>query len=1216
MVAAAMAGAAFLLVGVAGWVALAGAGSAPAAQVMFAGQSEHEEPVRYARDIRRLLSDRCFQCHGPDAAARQADLRLDDPASAYAARPDGAAIVPGNPNASELWKRITTTDPVLAMPPPEANKRPLSDDEKAQIRAWIEQGAEYEPHWSFVPPSRPALPTVRNTAWPRDRIDRLVLANMESRGVAPSPEADRATLLRRVFLDLTGLPPTIDEIDEFLADTSENAYEAWVDRIFTQEPYRTRLAERLAVPWLDAARYGDTCGIHTDNGRQIWPWRDWVLRALRDNMPYDRFLTEQLAGDLLPEPTIDQLVATGFNRNHVTTDEGGAIDEEYLVEYAADRANTTASVFLGLTFSCARCHDHKFDPISQEDYFSFFAFFNSNEEPGLYSQTADSRRAYEPFMAVPTAEDKARLDVLDSGIRAALAQMEAAAPDEADQRSRSLAELVVSAGASWISPRIVDARSIDPRVRLEPQPDGSIIAAGGVPAIDEYVVTLRTEARGLRLLALEAMVPDGDPGKPAGRSANGNAVLTGVRIETGAPAGGTGSEVSWRTVPLRWAWADHSQADGNHDVTNVLNATGEGWAIAGHQQPGKRLLLILTDEPFGAPAGEDGGTEAAVRVTLSFRSRYQQHSLARFRLNLGTIDEQWLTNLPAAPGRLHVAGPFAAPKAELFDRAFGPESGEVAESRRFGEVDNAPRWAFDRKLVDGAPIALGDGVNVFYVGRTIWSPTARQFEVSLGSDDGFRLFVNGVEAASRNIERGVAPDQDKATIALQPGPNAVVLKIVNTGGASGYYYNASPAPGELPHDLVAAVAPPGAMSDPLSTRLAQAWRRTFLPSYREAEARLAELRAERTRIENTLPRTMIMKELATPRPAFVLNRGVYDQPDPSRPVSRSVPRALGALPAEAPRNRLGLAQWLVTPENPLTARVAVNRFWEMLFGTGLVRTSEDFGLQGEWPSHPELLDDLAIDFRESGWDVHALLRRIVTSATYRQSSRIRPELGEIDPDNQLLAFYPRRRLAAEQVRDLALFASGLLVEKLGGPSVNPYQPEGLWQEVAMPASNTRIFVRGEGEDLWRRSLYTYWKRASPPPAMLMFDAPTRESCVIRRPSTNTPLQALVTWNDEQFVEAARVLAERALALPGDDESRLAAMMRLCTGREPDQQERAMLRASLAHFRERFAAAPADVGQLVSVGSRRADPAVPWSELAPWTLIANAVLNLHETVTQD
>lgn len=1188
---------------------VAAAGESGAARGADLAAKSAGNPIRYSRDIRRLLSDRCFQCHGPDAGTREADLRLDEPASALSARPDGAAIVPGDPEASLLWKRINSHDADEVMPPPTANKRPLSDQERQLLRAWIAQGAEYEPHWAFVPPVRHAPPPVRDESWCRNDIDRFVLAAMESAGTHPSPEADRSTLLRRVFLDLTGLPPTPGELVEFAADPSPDAYERWVDRLLTQEPYRTRLAERLAVPWLDASRYADTCGIHTDNGRQLWPWRDWVLRAFRDNMPYDRFLTEQLAGDLLPEPTIDQLVATGFNRNHVTTDEGGAIPEEYLVEYAADRASTTASVFLGLTMACARCHDHKFDPITQEDFFSFYAFFNSIEEPGLYSQTQDAKRAYEPFMAVPAPEQQAKIAAIETRIAAADAAMREIAPDEAEQRAAFVRAFMAESGIAWADAKVVDAKSSDASTKLEVQPDGFILASGAAPAVEDYIITLSSGSStpaGHRLLLVEATAPDGDPFKPAGRNFNGNAVLTDVRIAT---RDSRAAETDWAEIPLRWAWADHEQADGNHAVVNVLDASDrEGWAIAGHQKPGKRLLLVLTESPIAS------SPETAIRITLGFRSIYAEHSLARVRLSLGSINDAALAKLPASIGRWHVAGPFTAPRAELFDRAFGPESGPVSPARTFGE--NQPPWRFDLRLVDNSPVPLGDGTNVFYVGRTIYSPTARTLDLSLGSDDGFRLFVNDAEAASRNTERGVAPDQDAAKISLRPGANSVVLKVVNTGGASGYFHAAKPRTDDLPRDFLAALLPETAVSEQHAELAAAAWRRAYLPAYREAEAAQQALFAEKKRLEDNLPRTMIMKELPMPRETFVLTRGQYDKPDRSRPVQRGVPKALGALAPGAPRNRLGLAQWLISAENPLTARIAVNRTWEMVFGAGLVRTSEDFGLQGEWPSHPELLDTLAVEFREGGWNVHALLRAIVTSSTYRQSSRIRTDLAETDPENRLLAFYPRRRLGAEQIRDLALYSSGLLVEQLGGESVKTYQPDGLWQEVAMLASNTRIFARGEGADLWRRSLYTYWKRACPPPSLQTLDAPTREACTIRRATTNTPLQALVTWNDEQFVEAARALAHRALQDVGDDEARAASLFVRCTGRMPDDEELSLLLGALADFRSRFAESPQDAAMLVTIGASPAPQDVPWSELAPWTMLANAVLNLHETITQD
>ncbi len=1210
-------GAAFIagisLAGLALWTVGAGHSRGPASGSVPASETGPDaHAVRFGRDIRPLLSDRCFKCHGPDANTRAAELRLDERASATALRDGAAPIVPGDSEASEILRRMTSTDPEMVMPPPDSNKRPLSKEEISLVRAWIDAGAEYEPHWAFVPPRKSAAPSVRNEQWCRGEIDRFVLASLEAGNIEPSPEADRATLLRRLFLDLTGLPPSPAELDEFLRDESPDAYERWVERLLTAEPYRTRYAENMTVPWLDQARYADTCGIHMDAGRQIWPWRDWVLRAYRDNMPFDRFVVEQIAGDLIAggseEEQVQRKIASGFNRNHVTTDEGGAIDEEYKVEYVVDRVATTGSVFLGMTVGCARCHDHKFDPVTMEDFYSLYAFFNSIEEPGLYSQTQDVDRAHEPFLEVPTPEQKARRAELAGAIASLKGSLEQRTPEEEEQRRQFFSDLERESGVAWAAVQTVAAASTGGST-LTVQPDGSVLASGENPKKDEYEITCRLEGTGeneLRLISLEVLTDESVKGK-IGRFSNGNAVVTGVRVEAVSVA----DPLRRKELKFGWVWANITQTDGDFDIATLPdNDEKRGWALAGHQKPGGRVALLMADEPFGY----EGGTELRVKVRCA--SIYEYHNVARVRIGAAAINDPGLARLPSTAGHWYVTGPFPSqePPAQMYEKGFGPEEGTRLDfARNFGFGNQY--WRFDGSLVDERTVALAAGRNVFCVGRTIFSPTARELAVSLGSDDGFRLFVNGEVAAERRTERGVMPDQDKATIRLRPGPNTVVLKIVNTGGPAGYYWRSIPGEDELTGDLAAGILAPAMLDDETETRLERSWRVKFLPRYRETERAIAATQKELDDLNAKVPRTMVMKELEKPRETFVLTRGQYDHADKSRPVPREVPKFLGTLPPEAPKDRLGLATWLVSPDNPLLARVAVNRLWEQFFGTGIVATTEDFGYQGEWPSHPELLDRLAVEFRESGWDVKAMVTRIVTSATYRQSSRVRPELRDRDPGNRLLAYFPRRRLTAEQTRDQALYVSGLLVEKMGGPSVKPYQPDGLWKEVAMIQSNTREFKRGEGEDLYRRSMYTYWKRAAPPPSMLTFDAPTREFCTIRRASTSTPLQALVLWNDEQFAEAARKLAERTLLEPGDDAKRLESLMKRCASRAPEAKEREALLEALAAFRERYRDAPADAEAMLQRGEAPISDKVEKSELAAWTMVASAVMNLYEVTTQ-
>ncbi|HIG12325.1 MAG TPA: DUF1553 domain-containing protein [Planctomycetes bacterium] len=1165
-----------------------------------------DEEVRYGRDIRTLLSDRCFECHGSDSAARESGLRLDQRAEATADLGGYAAIVSGDVDASELWLRINSTDPEEQMPPPSAKKRPFTQEDRARIARWIETGATYEEHWAFVAPVRPELPGLSREDWPRGGIDAFILARLEALGIAPAPEAERATLLRRVYFDLSGLPPTVEELDAFLADTDPEAYERAVERLFTEEPFASRLAEHFATPWLDASRYADTCGIHMDNGRQAWHWRDWVLDALRNNMPYDQFIREQLAGDLIENATKAQQVATGFHRNQVTTDEGGAIDDEYLVEYAIDRVTTTGAVLLGLTVGCARCHDHKYDPVSMDDFYSLVSFFNSVEQPGLYSQTPDSNRAYEPFIEVPSEEQTTQLAELEAHLAALREAMDAPLPGEEGARAEFSSEVTGASGVDWSIPRILRAESSDERVTLTAQPDGIIVAEGPQPAAEDYIFVLETEAASSRLLLLEALsLSEEHPG--AGRASHGNAVVNHATLEVRP----LHSKEEFQSVALSWAWTEHTQAGGDFSACCLLEDDSRGWTVDGNANAGPRTLLLLADESFGHPEGSE------VRVVLSFRSIYSTHSLGRLRWRISPLASA--KHLPVAYGRWYSLDAFppevAGDRTSIYETLHGPESvTRIDLEQTFGPDER--RWTFEDRLRDEVVVSLAPEISAIFLGRMLYAPEARELELSLGSDDGLIVYLNGKQVFERRVDRGALPDQDRLTLALQEGANSLVLRVVNTGGLSGYYLKALPHEQVLKGVMPLLVLPEEALPAAQNDSLTREWRRGFFDGYRVLDDDLQAKQALTVEITANIPRAMVMKELNEPRQTFVLMRGNYETPDESRPVGRATPGFLLPMPASAPQNRLGFAQWLALPEHPLFARVAVNRLWQTIFGRGIVTTLQDFGLQGAWPTHPELLDYLAVEFLESGFDVQGLLHRIVLSSTYRQSSRMRPELTEIDPDNLLLARYPRRRLSAEQIRDQALYTSGLLIEEFGGASVKPYQPPGLWQEVSMLASNTRIFERGGTGDLWRRSLYTYWKRAVPPPALQTLDAPTRESCVVARQITNTPLQALVLWNDDQFVEAALALASRTLAHSEDRGERLVWIMRTATGRAPLTDELTLLGDALASFLERYLADSEGALALTSVGEFEAPEGTDTAQLAAWTLLASSVMNLHETLTQD
>jgi mono/diheme cytochrome c family protein len=1028
-----------------------------------------QTPVEFNRDIRPILSDTCFQCHGPDERTRKAGLRLDVKEQVLQKLESGAAaIVPGKLAESELYQRITTTNEAERMPPTDSGKQ-LSPQQIQLLKNWIEQGAPFEAHWSFVPPRRRAPPEVREKGWRRNPIDDFVLARLEREGLSPSPAAEKERLLRRVTLDLTGLPPTLVEIDAFLADTSPEAYEHVIDRLLESPRY----GERMAVDWLDAARYADTHGFNNDTMRYMWRWRDWVIEAFNQNMPFDRFTIEQLAGDLLPEPTLEQRIATGFNRNHVINSEGGIIPEEYRVEYVADRVHTTATVFMGLSMGCARCHDHKFDPITQREYYQFFAFFNNLNEQGEAGRVGNA----EPTIKAPTREQTARLATLTA---------ELATLEQAVQARLAAA----GAAAEW-----------EPKLRAEyensPPLPGDLLARW---AFDEGAGTEVAES--------------GDPqhrGKIVGKA-------------------------EWATGKLAGAL----KFDGNTHVD-----LGE---IAGFERSDK----------FSYGAWINPGSQDALAVLA--------------RMDDGAAHRGY--DLLLAEGKL---------TAHL--------------------IHHWPDNAIHIKTKNSLPLNQWQHVLLTYDGSS--------------DAAGVKIYVDGklqeVEVTNNNLTASIKTEKPLHVGRRNPGaPFRGLIDEVRI-----YPRTLSPAEvqaGADPIREILALAPDKRTPEQ-QLALRQHYCERFDPEYKRVAGARTETAQQQAEVEKGIPTAMVMQEMQPPRQAFTLKRGQYDQPDEK--VAAGVPQSLPPLPAGAPPNRLGLAQWLVAPEHPLTARVAVNRYWQMYFGTGLVETLEDFGSQGEWPTHPELLDWLAIEFVRTGWNVKALQRLIVTSATYRQSSRLTPILAERDPWNRLLARGARFRLSAEAIRDNALAVSGLLRDKLGGPSVSPYQPAGLWEDVVVGADyEGTVYKQEHGDGLYRRGMYTFWKRTVPPPALNTFDAPEREVCTVRRARTNTPLQALVLLNDPTYLEAARMLAERMMTAGGDTpDARITYAFRLATARTPQPTEIAVLREA---FEKRLASFGKDreaALQLLASGESPRYAALDVSELAAWTAVASMILNLDETITK-
>lgn len=1029
--------------------------------------------IEYNRDIRPILSENCFSCHGADAASRKAKLRLDSFADATAKREDGSpAIVPGNSKESEAIRRLFVADDDLM--PPEKSHKILTAAQKDLLKRWVAEGAEYQPHWAFIAPTRPTPPKVKNPKWVRNPVDEFILARLEQEKLKPAPEADRRTLTRRVSLDLTGLPPTPEVVEQFVADQSPDAYEKLVDRLLASPQW----GEHRARYWLDAARYADTHGIHFDNYREMWTYRDWVINAFNRNMRFDEFTIENLAGDLLPKATLDQKIASGFNRCNITTSEGGAIDEEYLVLYARDRTDTTAQVWMGLTAGCAVCHDHKYDPLSQKEFYQLSAFFNNTTQKAMDGNVKDTP----PIIVVAKPEEQARWDELQPLVQAAGKRV-------TDRRTEARTVF-----ESWFTNEALGT--------LESQ---SLTVA---PALHLAL----NEGAGETITAQV-----------------GSATRT-LDISTNAVW------IDGAVAAKAWTVSPNTKLEltefGDFDRTNKF--TYAAWVKIGADKTGSIIARMKEGDGY---AGWDlwvQGNKPAAHIV-----------------------HKWPDNA------LKVIGKKDLPKDQWFH------------------------------------------LTVTYNGSS--------------KADGLKLYLNG-ELQETTKDRDSLKDSIHTDAPLTIGQRTGGARVDGAGIQDVRVYETDLSKtevatlAEVPRLKYLANKPADTRPKEETDEAFLIWLKRFDASFQEFTATHNKLKDEVEGIRRRGTVAHVMHERDAEAEAYLLFRGEYDKRRDK--LTPATPAVFPAMSADLPRNRLGFAQWLVRPENPLTARVTVNRFWQELFGTGLVLTAGDFGIAGEMPSHPELLDWLAVEFRESGWNVKQFYRLLVTSATYRQSAATTPAKLAKDPQNRLLAHGPRFRMDAEMIRDYALVTSGLLVPKIGGPSVKPYQPDGIWEAVAMPESNTKKYERDSGENLYRRSLYTFWKRAAPPASMDVFNAPSRETCTVRRERTSTPLQALVTLNDPQFVEAARNLAERTLKDGGaQEEQRLDFMAERLIARPLKTKERKIVTAGLKDLLAHYQAEPKQAAALLKVGESKADASLDQPTLAAYTMVANQLMNLDEVLNK-
>ncbi|MFC4872498.1 DUF1553 domain-containing protein [Negadavirga shengliensis] len=1060
-------------------IALSACGTDKPPEVVEASSRIPSE-IDYNLHVRPILSDRCFSCHGPDPNTREAGLRLDTEEGAYAALRDSHfsyAIKPGKLHKSDAYRRIISEDPEVRMPPPASNLE-LTTEEKAILIRWIEQGAVYKPHWAYIKPEKPEIPKVENKGWPKNEIDYFVMERLEREGLKPSPEADRETLIRRVSFDLTGLPPELELVDAFLEDDSPDAYEKVVDKLLDSDAY----AERMALDWLDVARYADSHGLHADGIRMMWPWRDWVIKAFRQNMPYDQFIQWQIAGDMLPGANREQILATAFNRNHQMTAEGGIIDEEYRLEYVFDRSETTAKALLGLTLECARCHDHKFDPLSQKDYFSLAAFYNNVDEVGM---TGDDMNAG-PMMLLPDEKQEEELRVLKEKIldmEKRLELVEKSYAEKTDARQQP----------GNFSPDKTLNHGLIAHFPLDQYHDGKTVATAG-----------KFSARAMG----NPEVVDSPSGK-------------GMRFKD-----------DYDIVEIDKA--------GMFEVTESFS-----YSI---------WIKPETIEPYRFILGNIGNKN----------TYWRGHEV--FLDSTNRLVAQLIHALPH--NRLTVATEHPVPKNE---------------------------WTHVTVTYDGS--AKAEGVRIYINGK--------ETACEMPYDNLYKSMLP-IDTSYKKIDKSLRLARSYRVFSGDDGiyPGSLADLRIHNRPLSGWevatlyaHYRGEPLPD-------------------VSGSLKSAHLSLFMnPEAKNIKAALKSLREEKLALMEGVEEIMVMQESDKPRKTFILDRGVYDAP--TQEVEADVPEVLSSFSDEWPRNRLGLAYWLTDSDNPLVSRVSVNRYWYRIFGNGIVKTVDDFGSQGQLPSHPLLLDWLAVDFVASGWDTKRLIKQMVMSATYRQQSTANEELKGADPENILLARGPRHRLLGEFIRDNYLHASGLLVTRPGGPSVKTYQPEGLWEEKGEFSHFLLNYKQDSGEDLYRRSMYTFIRRTAPPPAMTTFDVPNREECMVSRQETNTPLQPLILMNDPQAVEAARVMAEKMQREGGKQlEDQLVFGFRRALGRKPKNKELDIFKSMYEREYKRFRADRNAAKALIRVGEFPVDSTLPEENTAALTMVASLMFNHYEFYTKQ